>query len=170
VIIGFLTVGPILFNGSFGRAIQVLKRNDVIGALGREYQGPVQFALHGFLTPTFALALGGVVVAWFFFLWKPSLAAGFARALAPLRTLLVNKYYFDWFNEKIIAGGSRLLGRGLWRGGDQAVIDGALVNGTAAAVGRIGGIVRLVQSGYLYSYAFWMIIGLAVLLGWFLLR
>jgi NADH-quinone oxidoreductase subunit L len=84
--------------------------------------------------------------------------------------LLVNKFYFDWFNENVIAPAVRGLGRGLWRGADQGLIDGAIVNGTAATVGGLGTIVRLVQSGYLYSYAFWMVIGLAVLLGWFLMR
>src|SRR6185312_1312292 len=101
---------------------------------------------------------------------KPSLANSLARSLSWLRTILLNKYYFDWINENIIAGASRLLGRSLWRGGDAALIDGALVNGSASLVGRLGGVVRLIQSGYLYAYAFWMIIGLAVLLGWFLMR
>ena len=85
-----------------------------------------------------------------------------------MRRVLVNKYYFDWFNERIVAPAALLLGRGLWHGGDQAVIDGAFVDGTAATIGRAGRMLRRVQSGYLYSYAFWMIIGLAVLLGWFL--
>jgi NADH-quinone oxidoreductase subunit L len=93
-----------------------------------------------------------------------------ARILGWLRTILINKYYFDWINENIIAAASRGLGRALWRGGDAALIDGAMVNGTAAGLARLGGVVRLVQSGFLYSYAFWMIIGLAVLLGWFLMR
>jgi NADH-quinone oxidoreductase subunit L len=105
-----------------------------------------------------------------FFLRRPEWADTAARVLSPLRTLLVNKYYFDWLNENVIAALGRRLGTDLWRGGDQAVIDGALVNGTASALGRFGGILRLIQTGYLYSYAFWMIIGLAVLIGWFLLR
>ncbi|MFO7278298.1 MAG: NADH-quinone oxidoreductase subunit L [Pseudomonadota bacterium] len=170
IFIGLFTVGPVLFGGYFGDSIFVLERNDVLAELGHEFHGPVAFALHGFITPTFWLALAGVVTAWVFFLWKPGLADRAAEALRPIRTILVNKYYFDWFNENVIARGSRLLGRALWRGGDQVLIDGALVNGTAATVGRFGGVVRLIQSGYLYSYAFWMFIGLAVLLGWFLLR
>ena len=93
-----------------------------------------------------------------------------ARAVGPLYRLLVAKYYFDWFNEHVIAPLARGIGFGLWKAGDQGLIDGAMVNGTANSVGRFGGIVRRVQSGYLYSYAFWIVIGLAALLGWFLVR
>ena len=108
--------------------------------------------------------------AWLFFLKMPSLADSFEKALGGLKKVLVNKYYFDWFNEKVIAAATRGIGTGLWKAGDQGLIDGALVNGTAHTVGWIGSIVRRVQSGYLYAYAFWMVIGLAVLLGWFFIR
>jgi NADH-quinone oxidoreductase subunit L len=140
--------------------------------MAHEQHSPIwlNFALHGFTSLPFYLAAAGVLTAWVFFLWKPSLADSFAKALNPIRQLLINKYFFDWFNEKVIAAGSRLLGRGLWRIGDQGLIDGAIVNGSAATVGWFGGLLRHVQSGYLYSYAFWMVIGLAVLLGWFLFR
>ena len=124
--------------------------------------------LHGFASLPFALALAGVVTAWVFFLWRPQLADAAARRFAWLRRLLTHKYYFDWFNEHVVAALTRGIGVALWKGGDQVLIDGALVNGTAHTVGWFGGIVRRVQSGYLYSYAFWMMIGLAVLLGWFL--
>jgi NADH-quinone oxidoreductase subunit L len=170
LIIGALTVGSVLFGDFFGTSIKVLEEHNVIGELAREFHGPVAMAVHGFTQPPFILALAGAVTAWVFFLWKPSLANSTARTFKWIRTLLINKYYFDWINENIIAGASRLLGRSLWRGGDAAIIDGALVNGTASLLGRLGALVRLVQSGYLYSYAFWMIIGLAVLLGWFLTR
>jgi NADH-quinone oxidoreductase subunit L len=170
VIIGFITIGPMLFGDFFGDAIRVLEKNNVLAEIGHEFHGPVAFALHGFTQPPFFLALGGAVTAWIFFYWKPSLANWVARKFNWLRTILVNKYYFDWINENIIAAASRLLGRSLWRGGDMALIDGGLVNGSAAAVGWFGSIVRHVQSGYLYSYAFWMIIGLAALLGWVLSR
>ena len=170
VLIGFITVGAVLFGDFFGPAIQVLEKNDVVGELAREFHGAAAMALHGFLGAPFWLALAGAVTAYIFFLWKPSLANSTARTFSWLRTLLLNKYYFDWINENIIAGATRLLGRSLWRGGDAAIIDGALVNGSASAIGRLGGVVRLIQSGYLYSYAFWMIIGLAVLLGFFLMR
>src|SRR6185437_13015447 len=172
VVIGALTVDPILFGGYFGSSIFVLPTHNVIAEIGREVPQPfwLHFAVEALMQPTFWVALAGVVTAWAFFLWRPSWADAAARALAPLRTLLVNKFYFDWINENIIAAAARRLAAGLWRGGDQGVIDGALVNGTAESIGRFGGVMRLVQSGFLYSYAFWMIIGLAVLIGWFLLR
>jgi NADH-quinone oxidoreductase subunit L len=118
----------------------------------------------------FWLAAAGVLTAWLFFLYRPQWADATARTFAPIRNLLINKYYFDWFNEKILAALARGLGFTLWKAGDQVLIDGVLVNGSAAAVGWIGSIVRRVQSGYLYAYAFWMVIGLAVMLGWFLVR
>jgi NADH-quinone oxidoreductase subunit L len=172
VLIGAFTVGTVLFGDFFGSSIKVLEEHNVIGELGKDFHGAVSMALHGFFAPpyVFLIALAGAVTAWFFFLKKPSLANSWARQLGWLRTILVNKYYFDWINENIIAAASRFLGRALWRGGDGAIIDGVMVDGTANTLGRVGGIVRKVQSGYLYSYAFWMIIGLAVLLGYFLMR
>ncbi len=170
VIIGFITVGSVLFGGYFGDAIKVLVQNDVLRELGREFHSPLQTALHGLLQPPFWMAAAGVFTAWVFFLWRPSLADKAAKNFSFLRTLLVNKYFFDWFNENVLAALTRGVGLGLWKAGDQGLIDGALVNGSAATVGWVGSIVRKVQSGYLYSYAFWMVIGLAVLLGWFLVR
>jgi len=172
VVIGAITVAPLLFGGYFGSSIFVLPQNDVLREIGRELSAPVwvSFALHGLSAPTFWVALAGVVTAWLFFLRRPALADSAERLLRPLYSLLVHKYYFDWFNEHVIAAAGRRLGEDLWHGGDEAVIDGVLVNGSASAVGRFGGILRLIQNGYLYAYAFWMIIGLAVLIGWFLLR
>jgi NADH-quinone oxidoreductase subunit L len=171
IIIGFITIGPVLFGGFFGDAIQVHEHNDVVKEIGEhDWHGAVAFALHGMAQPPFWLAVAGAVTAWVFFYWKPSLANSVARTFSWLRTILINKYYFDAFNEHVIAAASRLLGRSLWRGGDMALIDGGLVNGTAAGVGKLGAVFRQVQSGYLYSYAFWMIIGLAVMLGYFLWR
>jgi NADH-quinone oxidoreductase subunit L len=168
VIIGALTVGPVLFGSYFGNSIFVLPRNNVIGALGAEFAGPMRSALHGLLALPFWFALAGVVTAWTCFLYRPALAEAIAQRWRWLQTLLIQKYYFDWFNENVIAPLTRGIGLGLWKGGDQGLIDGVMVNGTADAVGRFGGLMRRVQSGYLYSYAFWMMIGLAVLLGWFL--
>jgi NADH-quinone oxidoreductase subunit L len=168
VVIGFMTVGTILYGDYFGDSIRVLEKNAVMNELARDYHGPVEFALHALLAPTFWVALAGVITAWLFFLRRPELADAAARRWGFLRNLLVNKYYFDWFNEHVIVPAALLLGRGLWHGGDQTLIDGGFVDGTASTIGRAGRLVRRVQSGYLYSYAFWMIIGLAVLLGWFL--
>jgi NADH-quinone oxidoreductase subunit L len=168
VVIGFMTVGTILYGDYFGDSIRVLAKNAVMSDLARDYHGAFAFALHGLETPTFWVALAGVITAWLFFLKRLDFADTAARRFHAVRGLLINKYYFDWFNEKILTPAALLLGRGLWHGGDQAVIDGALVDGTAESIGRAGRLIRRVQSGYLYSYAFWMIIGLAVLLGWFL--
>jgi NADH-quinone oxidoreductase subunit L len=170
LLIGALTAGPILFGGYFGDAIRVLEKNDVVAELGKDFNGPWQMALQGFAGAPFWLAAAGVLTAWLFFLYRPQWAAESARVLAPIRNLLLNKYYFDWFNEKILSTFARGLGFTLWKAGDEVLIDGALVNGSAATVGWIGSIVRRVQSGYLYAYAFWMVIGLAVMLGWFLVR
>jgi NADH:ubiquinone oxidoreductase subunit 5 (subunit L)/multisubunit Na+/H+ antiporter MnhA subunit len=170
VLIGGLTAGPILFGGYFGDSIRVLEKNDVLAELGKDFQSPMQMALHGFWGGPFWLAAAGVLTAWLFFLHRPQWADATARALAPVRKVLLNKYYFDWFNEKILSVVARGLGFTLWKGGDEVLIDGVLVNGSAATVSWFGSIVRRVQNGYLYAYAFWMVIGLAVMLGWFLVR
>jgi NADH-quinone oxidoreductase subunit L len=170
VVIGALTAGPVLFGGYFGDSIRVLEKNDVIAELAKGFNGPWQKAFEGFAGAPFWLAAAGVLTAWLFFLHRPQWAAAWARTLAPVRNLLLNKYYFDWFNEKILSAFARGLGFTLWKAGDQVLIDGALVNGSAATVSWFGSIVRRVQNGYLYAYAFWMVIGLAVMLGWFLVR
>ncbi len=168
VVIGGLTAGRILFGDYFGRSLLVLRGHDVLARLAAEYPGALRLALRGFASPTFVCAAAGVFTAWLFFLRRPELADRAAQRLAWLRRLLLNKYYFDWFNEHVLASLTRGIGITLWKGGDEVLIDGALVNGSALSVGWFGSIARRVQSGYLYSYAFWMVIGLAVLLGWFL--
>jgi NADH-quinone oxidoreductase subunit L len=170
VVIGALTVQYVLFGDYFGSSIFVLPENDVVGDIGEHFPGWLTFALSAVTHPPFWLAAAGVGTAWLFFLKRPELAAQAAERFALIKRVLDNKFGFDWFNENVIAPAARLLGRGLWRGGDQSIIDGVLVNGTAAVIGAVGVVVRRVQSGYLYSYAFWMIIGLAALLGWVLSR
>jgi NADH-quinone oxidoreductase subunit L len=168
VLIGAVTVAPVLFGSYFGHSIFVLPANDVLGKVGEDFGGAVSFALHGLLKPPFWFAAAGVATAWLFFLKRPELADQAARRLRLTYRILSEKYYFDWFNENVLAPLTRAVGTGLWKGGDQGLIDGAMVNGTAEGVGWFGGVLRRVQSGYLYSYAFWMVIGLAVLLGWYL--
>jgi NADH-quinone oxidoreductase subunit L len=170
LIIGFLTIEPILFGGYFGSAIKVLQDHDVVGELKSEWHGPMLFALHSLLSVPVWLAALGVFSAWWCVLKRPQLGEVLRERFSGLYRVLVNKYYFDWFNENVLVPLARGLGIVLWRGGDQALIDGALVNGSAHAVGRLAGATRLLQSGFLYSYAFWMIIGLAVSLGWFLMH
>jgi NADH-quinone oxidoreductase subunit L len=165
-IIGWFTVGPLLFGGYFGDAIYVAEAHDVLAELGTDYHGPWAFLLHGLKSPVLYIALAGVVTAWAMYLKYP-LAPKWVRARFDfIYRLLENKYYLDDFNEQVLARGSRLLGQGLWRGGDVTLIDGVLVNGTANSIGRLAGLVRQLQTGYLYHYAFAMVIGLVVLVGW----
>jgi NADH-quinone oxidoreductase subunit L len=170
LVIGYLTVEPILFGGYFGSAIKVLEQHDVVSELKGEWRGPAAFALHSVLSAPVWLAALGVFTAWWCVLKRPQLAETLAQRFSGLYRLLVNKYYFDWFNENVLVPLARALGVLLWRGGDETLIDGALVNGSAHAVGRLAGATRRLQSGFLYSYAFWMIIGLAVSVGWFLMH
>jgi NADH-quinone oxidoreductase subunit L len=116
------------------------------------------------------LAAAGALTAWFLYIKRPELPALIQARLAPLHALLVNKYYFDWVNEKVLAPLTRGIGRALWHVGDRILIDGLVVNGSAKTVAVVAGVVRRVQSGYLYHYAFAMVIGVAALIGWFVLR
>jgi NADH-quinone oxidoreductase subunit L len=170
VIIGWLTVGPVLFGGYFGDAIFVLDQQNPLHEVGEEFHGAWGFVLHGFSGLAVYLAAAGAVTAWFLYLKRPDIPAQLLTRLDALHRVLMNKYYFDWFNENVLARGSRALGGLLWRVGDQAVIDGALVNGSARAVGIVAVVARGLQSGYLYHYAFTMIVGLAALVAWLLFR
>jgi len=170
LVIGFLTEQTVLFRGYFSDSIRVLENDDVVAEVAREWHGPVEFALHSFLGVAPWLAAAGVLTAWYFVLHKPAAGDAVRVRFAFINRVLDNKYYFDWFNENVIARLTRGIGLVLWRGGDQAIIDGGMVNGSAGLIGWLAGVTRQLQSGFLYSYAFWMIIGLAALLGWFLWR
>lgn len=167
VVIGYMTIGPMLHGEFFKDAIFVdTAKHAAMKALSEEYHGPLAMALHGLMTLPFWLALGGVLTAWLFYLKAPSIPAAFDRALKPVRVVLENKYYMDWINENILARAARGLGVGLWKGGDVAVIDGAVVNGSAKAVGLLAGAVRLVQTGHLYWYALVMLLGIFGFMTW----
>jgi NADH-quinone oxidoreductase subunit L len=167
---GWMTEELLLFGGYFGAAIQVAPERDVLTVIGEHGTGATSFLAHGLTGAPFLLAMAGLATAWLLYLRRPDLLPGVTERFRSLNRVLVNKYYFDDLNEKVIAVGARGLGRGLWRVGDEILIDGLLVNGSARAVGWLAGVVRRVQSGYLYHYAFAMIIGLAVMLGWLLIR
>jgi NADH-quinone oxidoreductase subunit L len=169
-VIGWLTVEPMLFGRFFEGAIHVLPAHDVLARVGEEFHSPAEFLWDGLRAFPVWLAALGAFTAWLFFLKKPSLADGTQRAFKWLHTILVNKYYFDWFNQNVLVAGARLLGGGLWRYGDQTVIDDGLVNGTARSIAWLGSVMRYAQSGYLYHYAFAMILGLASFLLWILWR
>jgi NADH-quinone oxidoreductase subunit L len=168
VVIGWPAIGSLLFGDYFGNSVYVAPAHDVLHRLGEEFHGPWAFVLHGLASPILGLATAGVALAWYLYLKAPHLPEQLRERAGGLYTLLVNKYYFDAFNERFIAGGSRALGNLLWRGGDVAIIDGAAVNGSARVVGWLANAVRGVQSGYLYHYAFATIIGLSALLAWLL--
>jgi NADH-quinone oxidoreductase subunit L len=169
-LIGYLTIEPVLFGGYFHGAITVHEGHDVVGELKSDWHGPAAFALHALVSVPVWLAGLGVLAAWWFVLARPRLGDAVRERLRWLNVVLVHKYYFDWFNERILVPLARGLGQLLWRAGDEALIDGAIVNGSAATVNRLAGVTRRLQSGFLYSYAFWMIIGLALSLGWFLIH
>ena len=168
VLIGYMTIDPMLFGDFFKDAIFVdAERHHVMKELGEAFHGPVAMALHAFSTLPFWLALGGVVVSYYMYMVNPAVPAAIKRAFQPLHTLLENKYYMDWINENILARAARGLGLGLWKGGDQAIIDGGMVNGSWKLVGWVSGIARHFQSGYLYHYALVMILGVFLLMTWF---
>jgi NADH-quinone oxidoreductase subunit L len=168
VVIGFLTIGPMLYGEFFKDAIFVdAARHPGMEELAKAWHGPVAMALHGFMTPVFWLAAAGVALAYYMYMVNPALPARIAKMASPLYKLLDNKYYMDWINENVLARAARGLGLALWKGGDQAVIDGAAVNGSARLVGVFAAITRRLQTGYLYHYALAMIVGVFILLTWF---
>jgi NADH-quinone oxidoreductase subunit L len=168
VVIGFLTIEPMLFGDLLKDSIIVnLERHPAMEELAKEFHGPLQMALHGLLSAPFWLALAGVVLAWYMYLVNPSVPARIKSMFQPVYTLLENKYYMDWFNENVIARGARMLGVGLWKGGDEGVIDGAMVNGSARGVVWVAGLVRWFQTGYIYHYAFGMLMGVILLMSYF---
>ena len=167
VVISWWAAEPMLFGDWFGPAIY--NTHDPLAHMRELWHGPLAFALHGFATLPVWLAIGGAAVATYVYRINPGIADTIAGKLKPIYTTLVNKYWFDQAYFTVFAKGSRALGSGLWKGGDQAVIDGLIVNGSARTVGWLSGIVRRLQSGYLFHYAFAMIIGLIALLGVFVL-
>ncbi len=168
VVIGYMTIGPMLFGDFFKDAIFVnVELHRAMTALSAEFHGPVQLALHGFMAAPFWLALGGVATAYYMYMVNPALPAAIKRGIMPIFTLLDNKYYMDWFNENVLAAGARGLGIVLWKAGDQTLIDGACVNGSWRIVGWFSGMVRKVQTGYLYDYALTMALGVFVLMTYF---
>ncbi|QGX40589.1 NADH-quinone oxidoreductase subunit L [Permianibacter aggregans] len=157
---------PMLFGSFFDGVIYVKPEHATLTELGSHWHGWVAFALHSVQTIPFWLAAAGVFTAWFVWVKKPSIADAFQNKLAFLHKLLDNKYYFDDFNQATFANGSVRLGNRLWKHGDAQLIDGVMVNGSANLVGRIAAQLRKMQSGYLYHYAFAMLIGLLVMISW----
>ena len=168
VVSGFLFIGPMLFGDFFKDAIFVdLAKHPAMAELAQAFHGPVAMALHGLQAAPFWLALAGVALAYYMYLVNPAVPAAIKRSLHPLYVVMDNKYYLDWINENIIARAARILGTVLWKGGDRAIIDGAVVNGSWKIVGWVAGVVRWVQSGYIYHYALFMVLGVFVFMTYF---
>ncbi len=167
VVIGGMAIQGMLFGDFFKDAIFVnTEAHPAMEELAKDFHGAVAMGVHAFMSLPFLLAAAGVATAYVFYMVSPGIPKAFGRALSPLMKVLENKYYFDWFNENVLAAGARLLGRGLWKGGDQGVIDGLVINGSARTVGAFAGVVRMVQTGYLYWYALVMILGVFGLMTW----
>jgi NADH-quinone oxidoreductase subunit L len=169
VIIGFLTIEPMLFGDFFKGVIIVDEAHHAMAELKHEFHGPVAMVMHAFTAAPFWLALAGVATSYFFYMVKPAIPTAIKKNFSAIYTLLDNKYYMDRFNEIVFSGGARLLGGGLWNIGDKGLIDGLVVNGSAKLVGLLSKGVRLLQTGYLYHYAFVMILGLFGFLTYFIL-
>ena len=167
VVIGFMTIQPMLFGEFFKDSISVnLATHPAMEELAKLFHGPLQMALHGLTAAPFWLALSGVALSYYMYLVNPALPTAIKRIFLPIYTLLENKYYLDWFNENVLARGARALGGLLWEN-DKKVIDGTLVNGSWKVVRIFSGLVRRVQTGYLYHYALSMIVGVFVLMTYF---
>ena len=165
---GWAYIQPLLYGGFFGDSIVVLAPHDVLTELGKEFHGALEMVAHAPSTLPFWFALAGVATAWYLYHRRPELPALIAARIKPLYTVLLNKYYFDEAYQALFADGARKLGSALWKVGDVAVIDGFFVNGAARVVAWTAAIIRRFQSGFIYHYAFMMIIGVFVLLTlWF---
>jgi NADH-quinone oxidoreductase subunit L len=159
-----------LFGDYFGNSIVVHETHNVLGELKGEWHGALAFAVHALTSPILWLALAGIAAATYCYLINPAFPAKVQRLFRPIYTLLDNKYYFDAFNDWFFAGGARKVGDVASNVGDRTIIDGFFVNGAARVIGWSSALVRHLQSGYVYHYAFTMIIGVFVLLYWWGVR
>ena len=167
-IIGWFTVEPVLFGEFFKEAIYATEAHNVLARMGEEWHGSEGLVSHSVMSPIFWLAASGAFVAWFLYLKRPDIPDKISQRFAGLYTLLDRKYYFDDLWIKGFAAGGRRIGQFLWHKGDELVIDGMIVNGTAKTIAGFAGVLRRVQTGYLYHYAFAMFIGMTLILAWLL--
>jgi NADH-quinone oxidoreductase subunit L len=165
--IGFLTIEPMVYGDWFGGAIV---KSETLERMHEEFHGAWPMVLHAFTTPVLWIALAGVATAWFLYIRRPDLPAVIKARSGVLATILERKYGFDDFNDWFFAGGARRLGTALWKWGDRNLIDGVMVNGTAKLIGWFAGVSRRLQTGYIYHYAFTMILGVFAILTWFWLQ
>jgi NADH-quinone oxidoreductase subunit L len=168
VVIGYLTIGPMLHGDFFKGVIFVGENHMAMEELTAEFNGPMAMVVHSLQTLPLWLAIAGVASAYYCYMINPRVPAWLLKTFRPIHTLLENKYYLDKFNEVVFARGARLLGNGLWNIGDKKLIDGLLVNGSAKMVVWFSALTRTLQTGYIYHYAFVMILGLLAFLIYFL--
>jgi NADH-quinone oxidoreductase subunit L len=169
ILAGF-PIGRIVFGGYFGDSIAILPQHDGLAQLSRDFHGALGMITHGLFTTPFWLVTAGIAVAFYLYILRPDLPGVLRAKFGLLTWILENKYGFDELYQKLFGDGAVKVGTGLWKGGDVAVIDGVLVNGSAKTVGAFAKVVRAFQTGFIYQYAFTMIIGLFVLLSLWLLR
>jgi len=160
-------IGPMLFGGYFGDTIHISAAHHGLAHMAENFHGVPGMMLHALGTLPFWLAIGGAATAWFLYIRRPDLPAVIKRKFSLISGILENKYGLDTFNDFFFAGGTRLLGRNLWKVGDVWLIDGLFVNGTARLVGWFSALIRHAQSGYIYHYAFAMIIGVFLMISLF---
>ncbi|MHB1116453.1 NADH-quinone oxidoreductase subunit L [Sideroxydans sp.] len=164
VLIGYIAIEPMLFGGYFGDAVFIAEHHPAMHELREEFHGAFAMTLHALTTLPLWLAVAGVASAWYFYMKNPAIPAAIQKRFSFIYTLLDEKYYFDRFNDWFFAGGVRGASRALWKFGDVKLIDGFFVNGSAKMVGMFSGVLRGFQTGYVYHYAFWMILGVSLLL------
>ena len=167
ICVGWL-IGRVLFGDYFGGSIAIAPSHPGLREMAEEFHGVLPMMAHAVRTIPFWLTAAGIAAAWYLYILKPELHARLRKKAGVLVTVLEEKYGFDRFYDWFFAGGARRFGNGLWRFGDVTVIDGLMVNGSASLIGWFAGLVRLVQSGFIYHYAFFMIIGVSVLLTYFI--
>ena len=178
-VIGYVTIQPLLYGGFFNGAIVVnAAAHPAMTDLREHFHGPLQMALHAVSTLPLWLAIAGVAVAWYAYMVNLAFPAAVQRMFKPVYILLDHKYYMDWINEHVIAAGTRLVGKGLWKGADAGFIDGLVVNGTARMIDVAAGLIRQLQTGFIYYYALAMVAGVVVFMwlfvpgkllsGWFI--
>lgn len=169
VVIGFITIDTMLFGDFFKGVIFVADKHEAIAELTHEFHSATAMAIHALTSVPFALALSGVVAAWYCYMINPKVPAWFYQKFSAIYTLLDNKYYMDKINEVVFAAGARKLGSGFSSIGDKTLIDGWIVNGSARLVGWFSTVTRTFQTGYIYHYAFTMIVAVALYMGYLLM-
>jgi NADH-quinone oxidoreductase subunit L len=169
VFLGAFVAEPLMFGSFFETLNAVNPEHRAMAEIASTWHGWLAYGLHAFVTLPFYIALAGGVVAWYCYVVNPKAPVAIAKALSGVNVVLDHKFYFDWLNERVIAPAARSLGRGLWHKADEGLIDGVMVNGSARLVGMLASVTRRLQSGYIYHYAFAMIIGLMAMISYFVL-